>query len=176
MKEIFSVELQTEIKIKNKKPKSCILGGIWAKGGYSWRVWEYNTRKMFQFLPPFKFGNSISSTQTDTKLLYKKIFLFLGNWQFTHKLGLHLFPTNMLCLKDYPHNLTKHMKSKGPQKHNFWTLYGIGKKSETQTMLIFKNSKFPSFFKNWENWEFQLEEHSKIPKVFVHWEKAQSRV
>ena len=68
------------------------------------------------------------------------------------------------------------MKSKGLQKHNFWTLYGIGKKSETQTMLIFKNSKFPSFFKNWENWEVQLEEHSKIPKVFVHWEKPQSTV
>ena len=145
MKEIFSVELQTEIKIKNKKPKSCILGGIWAKGGYSWRVWEYNTRKMFQFLPPFKFGNSISSTQTDTKLLYKKIFLFLGNWQFTHKLGLHLFPTNILCLKDYPHNLTKHMKSKGPQKHNFWTLWNWKKIRNTNYAYIQK-LQIPIFF------------------------------
>ena len=175
MKEIFSVELQTEIKIKNKKPKSCILGGIWAKGDTVGGSGSTTPGKCFNSYHHLSLETVFPALKL-TQNYYIKKYFFLGNWQFTHKLGLHLFPTNILCLKDYPHNLTKHMKSKGPQKHNFWTLYGIGKKSETQTMLIFKNSKFPSFFKNWENWEFQLEEHSKIPKVFVHWEKAQSRV
>ena len=145
MKEIFSVELQTEIKIKNKKPKSCILGGIWAKGGYSWRVWEYNTRKMFQFLPPFKFGNSISSTQTDTKLLYKKIFLFLGNWQFTHKLGLHLFPTNILYLKNDPHN-QQNIWNQRDYKNQFLNSLWNWKKIRNTNYAYIQKLQIPIFF------------------------------
>ena len=36
------------------------------------------------------------------------MFLFLENWQVNHELGLPLSFTNMLCLEDYSHNLTKY--------------------------------------------------------------------
>ena len=39
----------------------------------------------------------------------------MKNWQFNHKLGPPLSPTNILYLKEYPHNLTKY-EIKGTSK------------------------------------------------------------
>ena len=40
--------------------------------------------------------------------LFKYEHVFLENWQVSYKSGLPLSSTNILCLKGYPHNLTKY--------------------------------------------------------------------
>ena len=41
-------------------------------------------------------------------------FFSLKDWQFNDKLGSLPAPTSILCLKDYPHNLTEY-EIKGPR-------------------------------------------------------------
>ena len=60
---------------------------------------ERSPRKILQILPSFKLGNSISTTQADTKLVCNYEHFFLENWQFNHTLippVLHIYNTERL--------------------------------------------------------------------------------
>ena len=68
-------------------------------------------------------GLGDSTTPANKIVIYIRTFLFLENWQFNHKLCPPLSPTNRLCLKDSPHNLTKYEIKEGDFKNpNFPTL------------------------------------------------------
>ena len=64
-----------------------------------------------------------STTSANKTVIQIRTFLFLEDWQFNHKLRPPLSPTNKLCLKDSPHNLTKYeIKEVGFKNSNFSTL------------------------------------------------------
>ena len=70
----------------------------------------------------------------------------------------------MLCLNNYPHNLTKYEineTSKIPISQFF---NGLGKNLGGQPKAYIQKIHFPFFSWILKNWEVQLEVHSKIPK------------
>ena len=118
----------------------CILGRIWASTGFAEQIWFIpntirgsgrldNPRQSSKFFPTFELGSSISSTWTDTKLLYNYEYVFPWKLAINHDLSpslslslalsVSLSPTNILRLKDYPHNLTKYMKPRVLQNSQF---------------------------------------------------------
>ena len=82
-------------------------------------------------------------------------FLFLENWQFVNKLSLPISFTNILSLKDYPHNLTKY-EIKGTSKipisqffRKIWEKNWQNVESAAETYI--QNTQFSYFFLNWKN-------------------------
>ena len=63
-----------------------------------------NPRKTLQFFPSFKLTKNVFICKYEVNM---NIFFPLENWQFNQKL-CPLSPTNILCLKDSPQNLTKY--------------------------------------------------------------------
>lgn len=78
---------------------------------YNWLVWEGSTtpRKLCIFW--FHLGLEAvfpAVKVTHNSYIYIWTFCFLENCLFCHKLDPRLTPTNILCLKNYPSNSTKH--------------------------------------------------------------------
>ena len=83
---------------------------------------------------------------------------FLENWQFNLKLGPPLSSTNILCLKDYRHNLTKY-EIKGTSEIPFCQLFSeLGKNLDCNL-----GSQFFIFFMNWK--KIKNSSQSNIPKI-----------
>ena len=94
-------------------------------------------------------------------MLHKyECFFFLENWQFNHKLGPPVSPTNILCLKNYPHNLTKY-EMKGTSKTPISLLFS---EFGSATLAYIQKKQCSIFLWIGKNWEVKLEQHSKIPK------------
>ena len=100
--------------------KYCIFGRIRAKQGIGEQVlfvpntveesaWESYPHKNFAiFLRHLGFKTLFPELKL-TQNCYINIDIFCKKyWQFNHKLGLPPFSSNILCLKDYLHNLTKY--------------------------------------------------------------------
>ena len=69
----------------------------------------------------------------------------LENWQFNHKLSLPLSSTKIMCLKNYPYNLTKHEIKETSKILVSSALQRIGKNLEVQPTLILKKPLFHLF-------------------------------
>ena len=88
----------------------------------------------------------LTFVQTGTKLLYKyEHFFFLE----TARLIPLFSPTNILCLKEYPHNITKY-KIKGISKIRISLLFSEPEKLRSTTLAYSQKIHFSIFLKNWE--------------------------
>ena len=126
---------------------------------------HYSDFQIFQFLLVYiyldPFHLSPSHTSSTTPLLP------LENWQFNDKLNFPLFSAVILCLKNYPLNLTKYeinKTSKIPlfqlfsELERIWVIFGL------YWVILDIKSNFSSFSWTGKNWEIQLEQHSNILK------------
>ena len=102
------------------KARYCRTGFFCSK--YSWASAGCRTPGKLCNFYSFKLENSTSSTLTGTKLFckYEYFFFFLKNGNLIIN-WVPLSPTNILCLKDYPHNVTKYMKQGGFENTNFYS-------------------------------------------------------
>ena len=87
---------------------------IRAKQGVGKRVWVWEaaqSQDIFKNLPSCKFGNSISVLKLIQNCYINMNISFFFFFLKTGSLFINwvlLSPTNILCLKYYPHNLTKY--------------------------------------------------------------------
>ena len=93
---------------------------------------------------------------------------FLENWQFNYKLGPPLSFTSILCLKDYPRNLTKYEIS-GTSKIPISQLFSeFGKIWKCNLALYSKNPVFHFFHKLGKIEKFSWCNIQKSQNVFVN--------
>ena len=96
------------------------------------------------------------------------------NGRFNHKPGLPLSSTNILCLRDYPHNLTKY-KNKGTSKIPISPLFSeLGKIWKWNLGLYSKNRIFHLFHELGKIEKSRQSNTQKPHYLFVNWEKLGS--
>ena len=123
--------------------------------------------KILQFLPVFP-----ALKLTQNYYINMNIFSPCWNRKLNHNLGTHFSFTNILCLKDYPHNLTEY-EIKGTSKITISQLFSkLGKTWICSLGLYSKNLVFHLFYMHWEKMRSPDRATFKKPKnLFVNLEK-----
>ena len=89
------------------------------------RCWRGDLRtlgKLCSFSPLLSLETVFPALKVTQNCYLNVNISFFENWPFNHILGPLRFSTNILCLKNYPHNLTKYeinRPSKIPISHFF---------------------------------------------------------